>query len=105
MNLFKSTKIFIELCVFSFLRIILPRYKNDLPSLLIINTGFIGDLIISSLLCENEHLLSRFYKIIFVLKDEFSELFSDYRYFVNDKLIKILTMQKPLIENDLKKKN
>lgn len=47
-------------------------------NVIFINTGQIGDLMVSSLLFENEINLPPDYKFYFVFKDEFSDLFSNY---------------------------
>lgn len=77
--LFKNyIKNFIELPIIVVLKTILPKHVPKRNSILFINNGFIGDLIISSILCENDHLFSKYDKVIFVVKNQYKELFADY---------------------------
>ncbi|MFA6597902.1 MAG: glycosyltransferase family 9 protein [Ignavibacteriaceae bacterium] len=66
--------------IFSLLKIILPKknYSSG-KSILFINSGQIGDLIVSSILFDNEEFLFREYtKIILLVKDDYQELFVAY---------------------------
>ena len=61
-------------------------YKKLLPksstsgndSILFINTGQIGDLTVSSIILENQAILSIYQKAAFIVKQEYLELFEDY---------------------------
>jgi heptosyltransferase-1 len=53
-----------------------PKYKQK--NLLLINSGQIGDLIISSIILENPEFLIGYAKVIFLIKNEYLELFKDY---------------------------
>ena len=72
-------KIFFE---FSLFRVLFQfnrkRQKYKQKNLLLINSGQIGDLIISSLILENPDNLIGYEKVIFLIKNEYLELFRDY---------------------------
>ncbi len=73
-------KIFFEYCLFRILlKSIRKSKKYKQKNLLLINSGQIGDLIISSLLLENPDILIVYDKVIFLIKNEYLELFSDYK--------------------------
>jgi len=76
MNLLQKIKINIEILFFIF------SYKSNNNSrnenLLLINTGQIGDLVVSSLLFENQEFLGKFNKVYFLMKDSYLEIFKDY---------------------------
>lgn len=73
-----NIKNFLEFFVMIILENILPKPKVISGTLLFINTGFIGDLIISSLLCENDQLLKRYNKVLFIVKKRYLSIFNDY---------------------------
>lgn len=72
-------KIFFEYCLFRILlQLNRKRQKCKQKNLLLINSGQIGDLLISSLLLENPDILIEYDKVIFLIKNEYLELFRDY---------------------------
>lgn len=78
MTLIDHIKNYSELVVFYFFQIILPKSKTQMSKLLIINTGEIGDLIVSSVLLENEEIFDGYSKICFIIKEQYLELFKSY---------------------------
>lgn len=79
MNIFSYLKNYYELLIIFLLGRILPEYIPHDNSILFINTGFIGDLLVSSILCENDFIFSKYEKIIFLIKKEYIDLFLDYK--------------------------
>lgn len=66
--------------VYSVLRFFFRRKRKEyMRNLLFINSGQIGDLIVSSLLLENENHLSDFENIYFVIKKQYVDLFKSYK--------------------------
>jgi hypothetical protein len=73
-------KIFIEYSLFRILFKLNGKRQQLKPkNLLFINSGQIGDLIISSLILENPDIFIKYEKIIFLFKNEYLELFRDYK--------------------------
>ncbi|MBU2493703.1 MAG: glycosyltransferase family 9 protein [Bacteroidetes bacterium] len=72
-------KNYCEFLLFLLLKRVLPIYKKNENSLLFINTGEIGDLVVSSVLLENIELFNNYKKIRFLIKDEYLELFENYK--------------------------
>ncbi|MBU0475050.1 MAG: glycosyltransferase family 9 protein, partial [Bacteroidetes bacterium] len=68
----------IELIVYFVLRISLPKSKMQNHTLLLINTGFIGDLVVSTVLIENQDIFSNYEKVQFLIKEQYLDLFSNY---------------------------
>ena len=72
----KSVIDFIILIIFKLLN---PIRTNTIENnLLFINTGQIGDLVVSSTLLENDKLFNHYNKVYFLIDEKFKELFSDY---------------------------
>lgn len=69
---------FIAFIIFNFLRIFLGKGKSLNDNILFINTGQIGDLIISSLVFENQFFFNDKTKIYFLIDSTFDVLFQDY---------------------------
>jgi len=78
MNIINHTKNYTELILFFFLKTILPKNNLQKNTLLLINTGEIGDLIISSVLLENPDIFSNYEKVHFLIKEQYLELFKNY---------------------------
>lgn len=79
MSLFKKCKILIEYNIFLLLEKFLSRKNIQFSkSILFINNGRIGDLIVSSIILENTDLLNEYEQIIFIIKQEYLILFSEY---------------------------
>lgn len=76
-------KNYIEIVIFIFMKIILPKKKGKLNSLLFINTGYLGDLIVSSVILENSNIFEKYDRVDFVLKKQYLEIFSNYHGKVN----------------------
>ena len=72
-------KLSLEYILFLLFTLILPKNKVEPKTLLLINTGQLGDLIISSIILENEEVLKDFKKIIFLVKDQYLDLFNFYQ--------------------------
>jgi len=79
MNVFEKIKIFIEYLFFLILeKFIVSKESSISKSILFINTGQIGDLIVSSLLLENPDVFEEYEKVEFVIKEQYLALFADY---------------------------
>lgn len=52
--------------------------KKDSSSLLLVNLGLIGDIIISSIIFENESKFKKYSKITYLIYDKYIDLFSSY---------------------------
>lgn len=76
MNLLQKIKINIEILFFIFLYKSNNKSRNE--NLLFINTGQIGDLVVSSLLFENQEFLGKFNKVYFLMKNSYLEIFKNY---------------------------
>ncbi len=64
-----------------FLRVFLFTHKtknSNGNNLLLIETGGVGDIVISSIVLQDNTFYNKFNKVFFLVKDEFSDLFSDY---------------------------
>lgn len=78
-NLRIRTNNIIAISIFRILSIYFGRIKNDSKILLFINTRLLGDLIISSIIFNNEQELAKIYKKIYFLIDKkYSDLFKEY---------------------------
>jgi len=78
MNLFKIIGTYLELC---FLLILKFSWKKKYPpsnNILFINTGKIGDLVVSSLLLENDGNYDDKADMAFLIKEEYADLFKNY---------------------------
>lgn len=60
-----------------------PHHSKKNKNVLIINTGQIGDLIISGKLFENDQLLFEYTNVYFILRKDFMSLFSNYSGKIN----------------------
>lgn len=78
MNIIDHIKNYSELTLFYLFQIVLPKVSHQNNSLLLINTGEIGDLVISSILLENSDIFSDYIKVQFLIKEQYLELFQDY---------------------------
>ncbi|MBK8945846.1 MAG: glycosyltransferase family 9 protein [Ignavibacteriae bacterium] len=78
MKLIHYIKNYTEIFVFQFLKFSLPKVKKHKNYLLLINTGYIGDLIVSSILLENPKIFKEYNKIIFLIKSQYLDLFTNY---------------------------
>ena len=79
MKVFSYIKNYLEFVVYYLLKIILGGNKKNENTLLLINTGEIGDLVVSSILLENPHAFDNFEKVKFLVKDQYLKLFSNYK--------------------------
>lgn len=84
-KIFKTYKSFVVLILnylnYLFLRIcLIVKVKQRVTgkNLLIIETGGIGDLVVSSEILKNDYIFKDFDKVYFILRNEFRELFFDY---------------------------
>ena len=78
MTIFDHIKNYSELVIFFFLKLILPTSNPNIKSILFINTGEIGDLLVSSLLLENQDIFDNYKKVQFLIKDKYLELLKNY---------------------------
>jgi len=79
MNVLKKLKISIEYLFFFILEKILLLHESSVSkSILFINTGQIGDLVVSSIILENPDVFVEYEKVKFIVKEQYLELFSDY---------------------------
>lgn len=67
-------KAYIEFFVYLILKICLPKYQPTKKSILFINTGEIGDLLVCSQLLENDYLFEDYEYIGLVIKSKYLEL-------------------------------
>ncbi len=74
--------------VFNILRISFYKKSNHKKGILFINTGTLGDVIITSLLLDNKNILAEKGEIFLVIKQEYSDLFKVY-----DGMIKIIYLE------------
>lgn len=73
----------IAFIIYNFLKLFIKKKKNiKSDSLLFINTGQIGDLMVSSMILDNDNLFEHL-KVYFLIKDNYLELFEDYKGDVN----------------------
>lgn len=71
---------FIAFLIFSVLNLFLRKREYEYSkSILFINSGQIGDLLVSSILLENEDHFDNFNSLYFLIKDEYLELFENYK--------------------------
>jgi ADP-heptose:LPS heptosyltransferase len=81
-NLFKTLlidiKSILDFLVLKILQIITISKFNNSSNILFINTGQIGDLVISSTLLEYDEVYGDQIKTFFLIRKEYSELFADY---------------------------
>jgi len=69
---------FLAFLVFNVLRLIFYKISNHKKGILFINTGTLGDVVITSLLLDNINILEKKDEIFLVIKKEYSDLFKDY---------------------------
>lgn len=79
MKLADYLKNYFEFLVFWVLNIILPTVNKRNDSLLLINTGQIGDLVVSSVLLENPKIFNGYEKVQFLIRHQYLELFKNYK--------------------------
>jgi len=77
-NIYNHIKNYSEIIIFNFFKVILPKSRPLRGKLLLINTGEIGDLIVSSVILENEEVLQHYSKIYFIIKNQYLGLFDRY---------------------------
>ncbi len=78
MKLVSHIKNILEFSLFMVLKVILPKVEVKKNYLLLINTGQIGDLIVSSILLENPDIFNEYKNVHFLIRDQYLELFKDY---------------------------
>jgi ADP-heptose:LPS heptosyltransferase len=71
-------KNYLEFGLFIFLKRIFPKNNTNTRILLLINTGYIGDLVVSSVLLENPQIFNGYKKVKFLVREEYLTLFSKY---------------------------
>ncbi len=64
--------------VFNILRISFYKKSNNKEGILFINTGTLGDVVITSLILDNRNIIAEKRKIFLVIKQEYSDLFKNY---------------------------
>lgn len=64
------------------------KKTNHHNNILFINTGYIGDLVISSALFENDQIFSNYENAYFLIDERFKDLFNDY-----NGIVKLLTVK------------
>ena len=72
-------KSFVDYIFLRLLRVLFVNRSKRGNNLLFINTGQIGDLVISSLLLKNDYLFSEYENVFFLVQNRFKELFNDYQ--------------------------
>ncbi len=75
---FIKFKSFVDFLLLKALRLTIPSGKSKSSNLLFINTGQIGDLVISSTLLENDKLFKQYNNVYFLIDEKYKELFADY---------------------------
>lgn len=75
-NLIKN---YLEFIIYFILLKSLKSYEKKENTLLFINTGEIGDLVVSSILLENDEIFSSYKRVCFLIKENYLKLFSDYK--------------------------
>ncbi len=78
MNFIDHIKNYFEFLIYVTLKFILPNYPYKEKTLLLINTGLIGDLVVSSVLLENHTIFNKYDKVQFLIKKQYLELFKNY---------------------------
>jgi heptosyltransferase I len=68
---------FFAFLIYSILSLFFRRKNISAENLLFINTGQLGDVIISSLIMENENLFKQNQKIYLLIKKQYADIFSD----------------------------
>ena len=71
-------KSLIDLFILVILRLLLKPFFAKSNNILFINTGQIGDLIVSSIILENDIVFEGKGEIVFVVKDQYLQLFKNY---------------------------
>jgi lipopolysaccharide heptosyltransferase I len=71
-------KNYLEFLFYFALRLFLPNVDKYSDSLLLLNTGEMGDLIISSVILENPLIFQNYKNVIFIIKEPYIELFAKY---------------------------
>ena len=69
----------IAFILFSILNLLFRRNTKKSNKILFINTGQIGDLIVSSVIFTNEKLLTKKYKVSLLIRERYLELYDDYK--------------------------
>lgn len=72
---FNNTIAFI---IYSVLRLFFRKRKAESNKLLFMNTGQIGDLIVSSVIFTNQELLTKGREVYFLIRERYVELYNDY---------------------------
>ncbi len=76
--LIRYIKNYSELLIWYFLKLLLPKSETNGNSLLLFNSGRMGDLVVSSIMLENPESFDKFKKVYFLIKNQYLELFEDY---------------------------
>ena len=78
-NIFIFSKNSVSYLLSTLISWILAHHKNNKSqNLLFINTGRIGDLVVSSALLENPDVFNNYNEVVFVVNENYAELFNDY---------------------------
>ncbi len=78
MTVIDHIKNYTEFLVYYLFKIILRKSKHQKKTLLLVNTGLIGDLLVSSILLENPKVFKNFNKVKFLIREEYLDLFKKY---------------------------
>ncbi len=76
--IFIYIKSLLDFLILQILRLLPTKSSNSNNSLLFINTGQIGDLIVSTPIFEYDYLFSSFEKVYFLMQENYFEMFTDY---------------------------
>ncbi len=74
----RQIKNYFEFGIFFILKKILPNAEIKKNTVLFVNTGEIGDLIVSSILLENPQILESYPRVDFLIKEKYLQLFQNY---------------------------
>ena len=104
-NFIKNLLLFLE---FQSLKLFFPKRKSSAESILFVNTGQIGDLLVSSLILENENIFQC--RVIFLVNEQYRNLFYEYKgkadlIFFNLKKVKYNIFYKIKLFSEIKKLN
>ena len=84
MNVFKKISNILSYLLFRLLRLIFYRQSTgETGNILFLNTGQIGDLVVSSMIFDNDDAFKSESNVYFLMKQEYFSLFNNYKGKVN----------------------
>jgi|WetSurMetagenome_2_1015567.scaffolds.fasta_scaffold54721_2 ADP-heptose:LPS heptosyltransferase len=78
LTIFRYTKNFFSYFLYHFLKLFFKTKKGNI-NILFINSGQIGDLVVSSMIFDNDEIFNNYKKVYFLLRSEYYSLFKNYK--------------------------